>query len=206
MKQTRTISLPEDISDITLSQYQRLVKLQEREDLDEEQLAKRVIMLFTGMKYRELTNIVYSDYKMIINNIFAALNKIDVPFHKVFELNGIKYGMIPNLDDMTQGEYVDLTSVPFVVENFHEILAVLCRPVTSMDNYDTYTIEQYKGTDVRKEEKMLECPMNVVNGLLGFFVSLSVELKNYILKSTAKMEVQRKKQRDTFKSGGGTQA
>tara|TARA_R110002049_G_scaffold33910_2_gene111270 strand:+ start:217 stop:834 length:618 start_codon:yes stop_codon:yes gene_type:complete len=204
MKETRTISLPEDISDITLSQYQRLVKLQDREDLDQEQLTKRVIMLFTGMKYRELTNIVYTDYQMIVSSIFTALKIVDVPFEKTFVLNGVEYGFIQNLDKMTQGEYIDLTNEPMTTENMHEKLAVLCRPVVGMDNYGMYTIETYNGTG-RREEVMLQCPMNVVNGLLGFFRNLSVELKNSILKSTAKLEVQRKKQRDTFKNGDGTQ-
>ena len=206
MKETRTISLPEDISDITLSQYQRLVKLKSREDLNEEQLGKRVIMLFTGMKYRELTNVAYSDYEMLIKNIFDALANVDVPFHNTFWINGKEYGMIPTLSEMTQGEYIDLTTEPLVDENIHKIMAVLCRRVKGLDNFGMYTIEVYDGKPEVREEVMLQCPMNVVNGLLGFFVSLSLELKTSIQKSIAKLAAQRRKHQDTLKSGDGTQA
>ena len=72
-----TIKLPENIEEITLEQYQRFDKLTKREDLNELSFNKRLIEIFTELKYRDIGNISHKDYKDV-------LDVLDLIKHKNF--------------------------------------------------------------------------------------------------------------------------
>jgi hypothetical protein len=100
------------------------------------------------------------------------------PFKNKFTLNGIDYGFIPNLDDISQGEYMDLDNYIVDVANLHRSMAVMFRPIKTKLK-DKYIIEPYEGSDVYAE-KMLDAPLDVVLASRVFFYHLGREL----LKST----------------------
>ena len=50
------LKLPENIEDITLDQYQKYTVLVGREDLDEISFNKRLISIFTDLKFRDIEN------------------------------------------------------------------------------------------------------------------------------------------------------
>ena len=191
MRDTLKIQLPENIADITLEQAQKLEVLNaKREDLNELSFIKRYIAIFTELKYRDLDNIDMNDFDGIHAQITEALNT-EVPFHNRFVLNGVEYGFVPNLNDITTGEYIDLSTYGNSMETLHKTMAVLFRPVTKDMAFGSYEIEPYNGTKDRAEV-MKQAPMHIVLGMLVFFCDLSRELKNHILKSTLVMEEQKK--------------
>ena len=204
MSETIKIQLPESIADITLNQYQQFIKLQEKADtLSEQGMAERLISLFTGIKKQDVKNLVISDYESIMNQITEAFSTTS-KFQQRFELNGIEYGMIPNLDNITQGEYIDLTTLAVDMVEMHKVMAILFRPIVKEDSFGNYSIEAYKDITERSNE-MLNCPMHIVNGSLLFFLNLSKDLKNCMEKYTAEV-VQRNKQQTTSLNGDGIQA
>ena len=108
--------------------------------------------------------------------IANKLNKLfeEEPKHvKTFSLNGVNYGFIPNLDDMTLGEYIDLDSNLSDWEKIHTAMAVLYRPIKVKKN-NKYNIEEYTGPN--NAERMKEMPLNVAMGSMVFFYNLSNEL------------------------------
>lgn len=70
-----TILIPESIEDITLQQFQKYDLLLKRTDLDESQINKRKVEIFTGLERSRLDLISQSDYKEIIEQIDLALNQ-----------------------------------------------------------------------------------------------------------------------------------
>jgi len=182
MSETIKIQLPESIADITLSQYQQFLKLQDKADtLTEQGMAERVISLFTGIKKQDVKKLVISDYESIMNQITEACSTTS-KFQQRFELNGVEYGMIPNLNDISQGEYIDLTTLGSDMDEMHKVMAILFRPVVKEDAFGNYSIEAY-GDITERSNDMLNCPMHIVNGSLVFFLNLLKDLKSYMKKS-----------------------
>jgi len=184
------ISLPENISEVTLGQFQRYHKLSLRTDLNVVDFNKRKIEIFTGIPFQKVGNIKQIDYDSIIAQIDKAL-ETDCAFVDRFTLNDIEFGFIPNFDKIIVAEQGDLEEYADKEEELHRTMAILFRPVNSSDPFKNYTIEDYNGTD-KYCELMKSTPMHIVNGALGFFLTLSSELEIAIQRYTE--EAQRKAQ------------
>jgi hypothetical protein len=199
------IQLPENIKDITLAQYQRYEKLNEQ--LNEGELSirdynKRKIDLFTGIPYHKVDNVSEKDLKEVMAQIDKALEQ-DVEFKSVFTHNGKEFGMIPNLDEITAGEYFDLDKYGVDVETLHNLMAILFRPVTRSDGFGNYEIETYVGTGKYADE-MKGISMDYVSGVLVFFCHLSNELEKSIQKSTVEAQAKDNKRQTILRNGNGT--
>ena len=176
MKEQLIVHIPESIADVTLNQYLEINKLIER-NLEEEAFIERLIMLLSGISKRDVKKIDTKDYAMIGDAINVALNT-DSEFVNRFTMKGVEYGMIPNFDDISQGEYIDLTTSADDNSNLAIIMSVLFRPITKSDSFDNYEIEPYDASRQRIEA-MGDAPMSVVNGAMVFFWNLAKELKSY---------------------------
>ena len=199
------ITLPENISDITLSQYQRLEELNTKlteEEITLDEYNKRKINLFSGIPYRKIDNVAMKDLSDVMTQINKALNE-DAEFVSRFKMNGIEYGFIPNFDNITTAEYVDLSKYNLESETLHNLMAILFRPITK-DSLGNYDIETYKGT-AEHANTMKQTPLNIVNGAVSFFFHLSSELEVSIQKYTKEVLRKELKQQNILKNGIGTQ-
>ena len=204
MRKEIEIQLPEDISDITLEQSQKYLAIIKREDLSTIDKTRRIIILFTGLKRRDIDLVNIDDYDSIVTQINVALD-LDVAFEHRFTLNGVEYGFVPKLDEITAGEYIDLASLGTSATNLHKVMAILFRPVILSDAFGNYEIETYTANS-EYADIMKQAPMNIVNGMLVFFCLLSSELQLHTLKYTeALREGVRLLQVITSKNGDGIQ-
>ena len=197
-----TIKLPENISEITLDQYQKFEALRNREDLKDDiiGLNKRAINIFTDLKYKDIDNIPYKDYDDITKQITKALLQ-SAPFQQRFKIQDIEFGFHPNLDEMTTAEFVDLSNWGLNIDNYHKLMAVLYRPITSKDKFGNYKIASYTGTK-EYSDVMKQMTMDNVYGALGFFSHLANELRMHTLKYT-KVDQAKTERATTLKSGDG---
>lgn len=187
------IVLPENISEITLRQFLRYEELQGR-DLDDYNFNKRKIEIFTNIPFKQIDNVRGVDAERILNQIDKALNT-DVEFVNRFEMKGIEFGFIPNLDKMTLGEYADLSKHGVDKESLHNLMAILFRPVIKTSK-DRYEIMAYNGSE-EYAEMMKDIPLNIVNGALVFFYNLANELQEATQKFLSE-ELQRATQPKTI--------
>jgi len=196
------LTLPENIKEITLGQYQRFDALNKRTDLSELSYNKRVIEIFTELKYRDIGNISNKDYTDILIQITKAIEQTS-EFEYTFKIQDVEFGFVPNLDDITTAEFVDLSDWGLEVENFHKIMAILFRPITNRDVFNNYEIATYGGTK-KYADVMKMMPMNIVNGALFFFSLLAIELQEHTQKYMLEAERMREtKHLDTLKNGDG---
>jgi hypothetical protein len=166
------IEVPTSLEDITLDKYQRFNKVNTEENKDSSFLLHKTVQIFCGLDLKDTLKIKYSS----VSEIIERLNKIfeNTPeLTKTFTFKGIEYGFIPNLDDMTLGEYVDLDDTFGDWDNMHKAMAVLYRPITNK-SLGRYLIEDYKGSDNAENFKGL--PLSIVFGTTFFFYNLSNEL------------------------------
>ena len=125
------VVLPESIKDITLGQFQKfdvLCKQLEDEEIDEMVFIKKKISLFSGIPFSKIDNVVQTDLEEVVAQIDKALAE-ESPFTNRFEMDDVEYGFIENLNDITSGEYFDLSNYGTEVENLHLLMAVLFRPI-----------------------------------------------------------------------------
>jgi hypothetical protein len=185
------ITLPENISDITLGQFQRftvLLKRLEEDEIDEREFTKRKVELFAGVPSSMFNDIVQTDVDGMIEQIDLALGQ-EAEFKNRFTLNGIEFGFVPNFDNITSGEYFDLSKYGTEADTLHNLMAVLFRPIKIEDKFGNYSINKYKGSG-KYSDVMKNAPLHIVNGALVFFLNLSRELEKHIQRS---MEAQREK-------------
>ena len=113
---------------------------------------------------------------------------------KTFDFKGYKYGFIPNLSEMTTGEFIDLeTWSKDSMKNLHRIMSILYRPIIEKENtYGQYKIENYEPT-IEKEKVMLDLPMDIALGSINFFFHLGGKLVNNLHNSLKKNKKKQKK-------------
>lgn len=166
-----TITIPEDLSEITLGQYQSF--LSASKGLEGDELAQCTVSSLCGVRINEVANIKLSDVRDIsehLNMLFSVEQDIQVRF----KLEGVDFGFIPSLESITFGEYVDLDKYSTDWEEMHKAMAVLYRPVTNTYK-DKYEVRDYDGTE-EYAEIMKFMPLNVAMGSLVFFYRLGNEL------------------------------
>ena len=164
------ITIPENLSEIKLWQYQKFLKIQTHND-DPQFLITKMIEIFCNIKSSEVLKLRVSDSNMIIESLQNMLEQKPKLVER-FKMDDVEFGFIPDLDDMTLGEYIDLDTNIGDWENIHKAMAVLYRPIKSSFR-DKYSIVDY---DVELHKQIDHMPMDAVLGSVGFFYHLGIEL------------------------------
>lgn len=170
------LNIPENLSEITLKQYQRFLDIGLDEKSKSSEALQKVIEVFCNVDFKDVAKMKYSDLSKIgahINGLFDQR----CPFVAKAKIDGVEYGFIPELDNMTLGEYVDLDNYFNAWETIDKAMCVLYRPIIKTTK-TKYLIDEYKGTE--HHETMKKLPMNVVMGARVFFYNLGKELLNHI--------------------------
>ena len=183
------INIPETLDDITLRQYQAFNKF-------EEPTIDQTLTTFLGISIEQLNKLPaekIEGYATQINSVFEQ----DKQFTPTFVLNGLKYGFIPKLDDITYGENKDLTAYLNDFKDMHKAMAVMYRPITQ-EQRGKYLIEDYEGSS-KYSEQMKDAPLSVVLGATVFFYNLM----NGLLKAIPNYleEELEKESKDLLRSG-----
>lgn len=167
------ITIPTKLNELKLFQYQKFLAIS-KDNEDEEFLQQKMIQIFCGIELKDVLNIKYKD----INDITSLLSnmfKENHTFINRFKLDGIEFGFIPNLDNISFGEYTDLDTYITDWNNMHKAMAVLYRPIIKKGINNTYKISEYKGTE-QYAEIMKDIPLDVCLGAVVFFYNLGNEL------------------------------
>jgi hypothetical protein len=170
------LTIPTTLNDIKLVQYQKFLSIA-KDNEEGEFLQQKMVQLFCGIDLKDVAQIRYKDVAEITANINNLFTKENV-FIQRFKMGGVEFGFIPNLDDMTTGEYMDLDTYITDWETMHNAMAVLYRPITNKLG-NKYQIEEYKGS-ITYADVMRHAPLDVVLGAMVFFYNLG----NDLLKST----------------------
>jgi hypothetical protein len=170
-----SINVPTELSDVTLGQYQKFVKIQKANE-DPTFIAQKMVEIFCKIDLKDTFKIKVTD----INEIVAILNNL---FDKKpeliteFKLNNKEYGFIPKLEDISLGEYVDVDTYLADWDNMHLAMNVLYRPI-KMKYGGKYDIIDY---EAKESDKMKDMTLDVVFSCLIFFYNLGIDLSNNMM-------------------------
>jgi hypothetical protein len=169
------VKVPENLSEITLGQYQKYLEIQEG-DNDEMFIAQKMIEIFCNIELKYVTKMRWKDVQEItltLSNMFDE----DSKFTKMFTLDKVQYGFIPNLDEITFGEFVDLDTYLGDWQQMDKAMSVLFRPV-DINVRGRYNIKEYDGS---MNEHLKEMPLSIALGAVFFLLNLGKELSQVMM-------------------------
>ena len=162
------ITIPENLNEITLYQYQRFEKLI-KDNEPSEFVNQKTIEIFCNIDLKDVARIRIAEVSEILKHINELLQ------HKpklttTFKLGVYEFGFIPKLEDLTAGEYIDIENYLSDIQTLHKAMAVLFRPIKHKSN-KLYTIEEYESSD-KYSEVLKYMPLDVALGCMLFFSTL----------------------------------
>ncbi len=188
------INIPTSLKDITLKQYKKFLKIQDGIE-NTAFLQLKIIEIFCNVDLKIAKAMRYTDVEEITANILNLFTQ-QPTLVTDFIMNGEKYGFVPDLDNMTLGEYIDLDTYSSDYENIEIAMNVLYRPITTKLK-NKYLIVDYNPDT---KDKMLNMPMDAVISSMFFFLNLRIELSNIILNSSEAREIAQQVEWDNFQS------
>jgi len=191
------ITVPNDLSEITLRQYKHFLKIQKNVD-DESLLNAKIIEIFCQLKLEDVMRLKFNDSELIVSTLTEMFEQ-KPNLVRSFKLNNINYSFHPQLDDLTLGEYIDLDTFIGDWENIEKAMAVLYRPVVNKIK-DKYTIEEYK---VGVDQDILDMPMDAVLSSIFFLWNLGLDLSKTMMNYLDKEQTQALTQYLTSQPNGG---
>lgn len=171
------LQVPTSLNDIPLYQYQKFIKTFENtDDITEEYAGIKMLEIFCGLKIDEALDVKISDVNKITDKINKALSEKPLLVTR-FKLGNTEFGFVPQLDDLTFGEFVDIENNIGDWDTMHKAMSVLYRPITERIK-GKYQIEKYRGDSWH--DAMLNMPSSVAISAINFFF----HLENDLLKAT----------------------
>jgi len=175
--------IPSSLNDITLIQYQEYnQEIESRKKLPdaEEYLKIKKIEIFCKLSREQIMNLEYDSVENISQILDSILEKQPALVER-FEVNGIKFGWMPDLDKMTYAELLDLNGNISDWSAMHIAMGVLYRPIKNESN-GLYNIEKYEGD--KYHQYIRKMPLSAVIGAMVFFWNLGLDCVKYILNSS----------------------
>jgi hypothetical protein len=166
------IKVPTSLNEIPLKHYQDFLKVQ-RDSNDEEFVAQKMVEIFCGIRLVEVAKIKLTSLNELIAHFTQLFNQVP-KFTPKFKIGDIEFGFIPELEEITFGEYVDLDSHLQSWDKFHRAMAVLYRPIKTRKG-DKYEIAEYN-PNKDMEELMQYAPLDVCIAASVFFWTLESDL------------------------------
>ena len=167
--------LPTSWDEVSVAQYSKLMLAIEKEGTTEIELMIKSLEALVGIDGGILSRVPIK----MLREAYKQLGELtsNMPSNelsRVVEIDGIEYGIIPDFNELTLGEFVDLDNyLQDNYNNLNKIFAVLYRPVIERDG-NSYNIEPYslKNISDRRELFNNRLSIDTVYGALVFFCSI----------------------------------
>ena len=191
------IIVPNRLDELTLGQYQHFQKLEGDEDF----LGRKMVEIFCDIKMDVINKMKVSSITKINETLVKAFSSRP-EFKMRFKMEGVEYGFIPNLDEITFGELHDIETTIGDWQKMNETMAVLYRPIVQKMG-KRYRIKDYDA-DGLQIELMRKMPLDVVFGAVVFFCDLGMDLSRTFLTYLEKeMRSSSQASRSSLTDGGG---
>ena len=162
---------------------------------DEELIANKMIQIFCGLQLGEVAKIKLKDLNGLIKH-FTEVFSEKPQLIRNFKIKNIEFGFIPNLENISFGEYVDIEHHLKDWKTYHKAMAVMFRPIKEKFQ-DKYSIIDYEPNE-DMQDLMKFAPLDVAISASVFFWSLGSELLQATL-TYLKNELTKSKDLTTFR-------
>lgn len=168
------MNLPSNWSEVSLSIYRKLTNIPS--DLSAQDRTVRVITCFLPhLSKNQIKKLPPYEYYKIVDALQFVSSPVPSKFSKFFTLDNTEFGIIPNLNNLSVGEIIDLEEYVSKGEaDLHKIMSVIYRPVVQKDKF-SYKVEEYDTDRAEIFASMFDekLGMDVVSGASLFFSIIS---------------------------------
>tara|TARA_R100000781_G_scaffold13235_2_gene11474 strand:+ start:732 stop:1373 length:642 start_codon:yes stop_codon:yes gene_type:complete len=174
----KTYNLIDSWSDVTLEKWMQVIDIETGSKTKE---AEETITALSDIPKKLVKELSLRDVAVIMGKIAELQAKQSTVLRKVVKIDGVEYGMHPDLNSITLGEYADIETMikNGLEQNMPELMAILFRPITER-NGEVYTIEAYNGEISIRAEQMKKMSAEQVQSALVFFYNLGKELSEIL--------------------------
>ena len=177
------LTIPNSLSEISLKQYQKFLKIQ-KNNTDPYFLQCKMIEIFCNLDAKSVRLLKLSDADRIVH-ILNTMFDSKPELIRTFTMNNIQYGIVPDFDAISLGEYIDLDTYIGDWDNMLIAMNVLYRPVKNKMG-DKYIIKDY---DVNSKENLDEISMDIVLGSIFFLYQLGIDLSTVMVSYLENQEI-----------------
>ena len=165
-----TYKLINSWSEVNLEMWTKLIASETGSKTKE---AEEIVTALSDIPKKLVNELAIRDVAIIMGKIAELQSEQNTVLKKVFEIDGVEYGMHPDLSEITLGEYADIESFikQGIEKNMPNIIAVLFRPIINRKG-EVYTIEAYDGDLTIRAEEMKKMSAEQVQNALVFFYHL----------------------------------
>lgn len=195
------ITIPTKWSEVTLKQFQELMKIYNQEDKD----ILDILSLFTQKSKKELRQMPSEFIETMLAHLQFMNTKLEVEPSSQIDIDGKIY-RINYTEKLKFGEFVDVeTLIKEDKYNWAAMLAMLCR--LEGEIYDDDFIANQLDGRIKMYESL---PIDRALQLINFFLKLKLRYITYSLKSLTLKEAREAAEslvqsiRDSVKAGAGT--
>lgn len=195
------ITIPTKWSEVTLKQFQELMKVYNQEDKD----ILDILSIFTQKSKKELRQMPSEFIETMLVHLQFMNTKLEVEPSSQIDIDGKIY-RINHTEKLKFGEFVDVeTLIKEDKYNWSAILAMLCR--LEGEIYDDDFIANQLDERIKMYESL---PIDRALQLINFFLKLKLRYITYSLRSLTLKETKEAAEslvqsiRDSVKAGAGT--
>ena len=141
----------------------------------------RILKVFYNIDLKDARKLKEAESTLLLEKINKVLGEPVSQFNNVIVMGGVQYGFIPNFQEITTGELIDLDAT-LADEDFISLTSILFRPIVGeINKLGQYRIEEYKGYD----QKFKDVSLDIVEGYMTLFTKSYQHLNHSTQESTA---------------------
>lgn len=182
--------MPTNWREVSIGQYSKLMLAIDKKDSNEMELMLRSLEALLDMSLTLLNKVPIKQLRAAYKELRELTASMPTnELSRVIEIDGVEYGLIPNFDELTIGEFVDLDN--YLQEPYHNLInifTILYRPVLKRDG-DKYIIEDYNIGTTFDRSKIFNANMSIatVYGALVFFCNIG---RSYMESTLSSLEIE----------------
>lgn len=162
--------------EVTIEMYQELNNIQSE---NEATLFIERVAVLADCDPEEIRQMSISKFRELQQKLTFLQEEVPAVVDTKLEVDGVKYGMIPQLNFITAGEWIDAENwKDQPIDNIHLYAALLYRPITKENPDGTYEIEPHKSQGFIERSELFKKRLSITNihGTVLFFSTLGIQL------------------------------
>ena len=153
------LQIPENWSEVSIEQFQELSTYTGENSI---QNSINVIACLTDSDPEDVKMMSTESLKAVTEALKWSSEPPSSEFKHTINIDGIDYSMIPKMNEMTVGEWVDIDEYSNdFIGNLHLIMAILYRPLISVINDRTRYIKAYNANECLENAKVFKDKVSV---------------------------------------------
>jgi len=190
--------LPTRWSEVSLEQYSKLMLVLENDDNSEIEAVIKTLEALAGIDVSTLSKVPLKQLKVAYNELSLLTSTMpNNKIKRIIDVEGLEFGFIPDFDELSLGEFVDLDNyLQDAWNNLDKIMAVLYRGVIKREG-DKYQIEPYTLDEIKNRRELFKRGLSIdtIYGALVFFCDIGSKLIKTMLLSLEKENKELKERR-----------